>query len=72
MDNPETLTILGTQDTGVRQTKHKNTTQQRSYFPYDGQTGTRSSKNSGKDNKFEYDFLIICIIEPCKNQGIIL
>jgi len=27
MYNPETLKILGTQDTGRRKTKHKNTTQ---------------------------------------------
>jgi hypothetical protein len=27
MDNSETLATLGTQDTGLRQTKHKNTTQ---------------------------------------------
>jgi hypothetical protein len=29
MDNPETLAALCTQDTGRRQTKHKNTTQNR-------------------------------------------
>jgi hypothetical protein len=27
MDNPETPATVGTQDTGRRQTKHKNTTQ---------------------------------------------
>ena len=27
MDNPETLATLVTQDTGQKQTKHKNTTQ---------------------------------------------
>jgi len=30
------------------------------YFPYDGQNGTRSSKMNGKDDEFEYYFLIIC------------
>jgi len=27
-----------------------------SYFPYNGQNGTRSIKNNGKDNEFEYIF----------------
>jgi len=31
-----------------------------SYFPSDGINGTRSSKGNGKDNEFEYDFLVIC------------
>ena len=30
-----------------------------SYFPCDGQNGTRSSKNNGKENKF-YNFLTVC------------
>jgi hypothetical protein len=31
-----------------------------SYFPYDGQTITRSSKSNRKDNELKYNFLIIC------------
>ena len=31
-----------------------------SYFPYEGQNGTLSNKRNGKDNKFEYNSLIIC------------
>ena len=31
-----------------------------SYFPYDSQNGNWFSKNNGKDNKFEYNFLKIC------------
>jgi hypothetical protein len=31
------------------------------YFPYDGQNGTQTSKSNEQDNnKFEYNFLIIC------------
>ena len=30
------------------------------YFPYDGQNGIRSYKSNGKDDEFEYYFLIIC------------
>jgi len=30
------------------------------YFPNDVQNGTRSSKMNGKDDEFEYYFLIIC------------
>ena len=29
----------------------------KSYFLYDEQTGSRSSKSNGKDNEFEYNFL---------------
>ena len=32
----------------------------KSYFHYEGQTGTWSSKSNRKENKFEYNFLIIC------------
>jgi hypothetical protein len=31
-----------------------------SYFSDDEQNGTRSSESNGKDNAFEYNFLIIC------------
>ena len=31
-----------------------------SYFPYNGQNGIRSSMSKEKDNKFEYNFLVIC------------
>ena len=31
-----------------------------SYFPYDSQNGNWFSKNNGKDNKFEYNFLKNC------------
>jgi hypothetical protein len=34
-----------------------------SYFPYDEINGKQSSKSNGKDNKFEYNFLIIKINE---------
>ena len=40
MDNPETLATLDTQDTGRRQTKHKDTTQK---------TKKMSNKNSTKN-----------------------
>jgi len=30
---------------------------QTSYFPYDGQNGSQSSKSNGKDNKFKLKFL---------------
>ena len=33
------------------------------YFPYDEINGKQSSKSNGKDNKFEYNFLIIKINE---------
>ena len=43
-----------------------------SYFPYDGQNSTWSSKSNGKYN-FEYDFLIICrYFNLVKNQRTIL
>lgn len=30
------------------------------YLPYGGQNGTQPSNSNGKDNEFEYKFLIIC------------
>lgn len=45
-----------------------------SYSPYTGQNDTRySSKGRGKDNEFEYSFLIICrdLNFVKKNQRII-
>ena len=43
-----------------------------SYFPYDGQNGTQSSKRDGKVNEFGYNFLIICkYFNLIKNQIII-
>jgi hypothetical protein len=32
----------------------------KSYFPYNRQNGTQSSKSNGKDNEFECNFLIFC------------
>lgn len=44
-----------------------------SYFPFDWQTGTLSSKSNGKNNKFEYNFLIMSrYLNLVKNQRIIL
>ena len=31
-----------------------------SYFPYNGQNGSRSCKSNGKANEFAYNFFIIC------------
>jgi hypothetical protein len=31
-----------------------------SYFPYDRENDMLSIKSDGKDNKFEYNFLMIC------------
>jgi hypothetical protein len=43
-----------------------------SYFPYDGQNGTHSSKRDGKANEFGYNFLIICkYFNLVKHQSII-
>jgi hypothetical protein len=46
----------------------------KSYFPYDVQNDTRSSKSNGKHNGFGYNFLIIYIYLNLvkKNQRIIL
>ena len=32
------------------------------YFPYDEQNGTHSRKSNGKENEFEFNFLIIVYI----------
>jgi hypothetical protein len=40
-----------------------------SYFPYQGQKGTWSSKTNRKDNQFKYNFHIICrYLNLVKNQ----
>ena len=40
-----------------------------SYLPYDRENGNLSSKRNGKDNEFEYNFLIICrYLNLVKNQ----
>ena len=41
MDNPETLATWGTQDTGRRQTKHKNTTQKNKKMSHTDNTKDR-------------------------------
>ena len=39
-------------------------------FPYNGENDTRSSKNNGKDNKFEYNILIVAdILNLVKNKS---
>jgi hypothetical protein len=40
-----------------------------SYFPYNKQIGTCSSKSNEKDTEFQYNFIIICrYLNLLKNQ----
>ena len=59
MDNSETLTTLGTQETGRRQTKHKDTTQKTTK---DEQHGPHLNTHEGLAVSASYKTPVLCFI----------